>query len=269
MKEIIELLKEFDNSLDVSNVGTIEDIKKILNFYPAGKSDIDLGGAFVKDNNGVLEMTPISYYNQSEGYATHSGDFTACREYDPKDGKITAEFIDVDIQKAHEAGFRYIITAEFIFSGAVDYNDIQAWSGVQLLSGLRTEKFQFINLNDYLFKMRLAGKFQSHCALAIDLDTKEIVIIDQYSEEKHGINVDSMANKMESYKKLYFNASDFKENMFDFLSMYCEANEHEIIEDIEDADIICSYDDYEDIKEGQKMFNISNDIQKIIGLLGD
>jgi len=191
------------------------------------------------------------------------------KEYNENSGTITAEYIDVNLDIAKEQGFRYVIASEFIFSRADDYDDMQAWSGVQLLSSLRTEKKGSINLNDYLFKMRLAGKFQSHCALAIDLDTKEIVIIDQYSEEQQGINVDSMAHKMESYKKLYFNASDFKENMYDFLSMYCEANEYKITEDIEDADIICSYDDYEDIKEGQEMFNISNDIQKIIGLLGD
>jgi len=47
----------------------------------AGNIDVDLGGAFIKDVDGKLEMTPISYYNQSEEFAVHSGDFTSCREY--------------------------------------------------------------------------------------------------------------------------------------------------------------------------------------------
>jgi len=233
----------------------------------AGRADLDLGGAFIKDSNGVLEMTPVAYYNQTEKMATHSGDYTSCREYNPKDGKTTAEFIDVDIQKAIDMGFRYVITAEFIFSGAKDYDDMQAWSGVQLLSELRTEKTQFINLNDYLFKVKLGGPYQSHTALAIDLETMEIVILDQYSEERSGINISSMANKMNEFKKLYFNAFDYKENMYDFLLMYCEANEYEVTEDIEDADIICSYDDYEDLSDNQVQFNISNNLENIIGLL--
>jgi hypothetical protein len=233
----------------------------------SGNIDVDLGGAFIKDDNGVLEMTPISYYNQSEEVAVHSGDFTSCREYDPKEGKITAEFIDVDIQEAIDMGYKYAITAEFIFSRAKDYDDMQAWSGVQLLSELRTEKTQFINLNDYLFKVKLTGPYQSHTALAIDLVTKEIVIIDKYSEESSGINVNSMAGKMNEFKKLYFNASDYKENMFDFLMMYCEANNFTITTDIDSADIICSYDDYDNISENQVQFNISNNLENIISLL--
>jgi hypothetical protein len=234
----------------------------------AGSIDVDLGAACIKENNdGELEMTPISYYNQSEKMAVHSGDFTSCREYNEKEGLITAEFIDVDLNQAREMGYRYILTSEFIFSRANDYDDMQAWSGVQLLSELRTERTEFININDNLFKVKLGGKYQSHSALAIDLITMEIVIIDQYSKERQGINVNSMANKMNEYKKLYFNATDFQENMYDFLSMYCEANNIQVIEDIEEADVICSYDDYKDITEVQSMFNISNELEKVINLL--
>jgi len=233
----------------------------------AGSIDVDLGGAFIKETEDGLEMASIAYYNQSERMAVHSGDFTSCREYNEKDGLITAEFIDVDLDAAREMGYKYVITAEFIFSRAKDYDDMQAWSGVQLLSELRTERTQFININDNLFKVKLGGKFQSHTALAIDLETMEIVILDQYSEEQHGINVDSMAKKMVEFKKLYFNASEFQENMYDFLSMYCEANEFQVIEDIDEADLICSYDDYKDLAANQTMFNISNELENIIGLL--
>ena len=233
----------------------------------AGDIDVDLGAACIKEENGQLQMTPIAYYNQSEKMAVHSGDFTSCRAYDPLDGKITAEFIDVDVAQAKAMGYKYILTAEFIYSRAADYNDMQAWSGVQLLDELRTEKSQFINLNDSLFKVKLGGKFQSHSAVAIDLETMEIVIIDQYSEERSGINVNSMARKMNEYKKLVFNANDYKENMFDLLSMYCEANEFLITTDIDSADIICSYDDYEGIAANQVQFNISNNLENIINLL--
>ena len=233
----------------------------------AGNIDIDLASGFIKDIDGKLEMTPIAYFNESESYAVHSGDYTSCREYKQGHTEITAEFIDIEIEKAIADGFQYIITADFIFSGAEDYNDVKTYSGVQLLSNLRTEKTGYININDYLFKMELHGEFQSHVALAVDLITKEIVIIDQYSKESKGINIDSMGYKLEEYKKLYFNASDYKENMYDFLIMYCEANEIQVIDNIDSADIIFSYDDYKDIKENQELFNISNNLEKILDLL--
>ena len=111
------------------------------------------------------------------------------------------------------------------------------------------------------------GEYQSHTALAIDVETNEIVILDQYSEEQSGINVNSMANKMNEYKKLYFNASEFSENLYDLLGMYCEANDMVRTEDIDSADIVCGYDDYKGLSANQQMFNISNELENIIGLL--
>ena len=236
----------------------------------AGSIDIDLGGAFIKEENGNLVMEPIAYYNQSADYAVHSGDFTSCKAYRPNsDDTITAEYIDIDLEKAKNAGFKYILTAEFVYSGdntAGNYGDMDAWSGVQLLNELRTEKRQSINLNDSLFKVKLDGKFQSHAAIAIDLETMEIVIMDQYSEESRGINVNSMARKMNEYKKLIFNASEFNENLYNLLEMYCEANEFFVTEDIHSADIVCSYND-EKLAANQTMFNVSNNLENIINLL--
>jgi len=232
-----------------------------------GDIDVDLGCLGITDKDNILMGTPLAFYNQDTDFGVHSGDFTSCRAYEPLDGKITAEFCDIDINKAKKDGYRYILTAEFIYSGAADYDDMQAWSGVQLLDELRTEKTQFINLNDSLFKIKIGGNFQSHSAVAIDLETMEIVMIDQYSEEQQGINIDSMARKMEKYKKLVFNAIDYKENMFDLLSMYCEANEFLITTDIDSADIICSYNDYEGINANQTMFNISDNLENIVNLL--
>lgn len=230
-------------------------------------TDIDLGGAFIKEDNGVLKMTPIAYYNQSERMAVHSGDFTSCRAFNPKDGLITAEYIDVDIEKSLQAGYKYALTAEFIYSRARDYDDINAWSGVQLLTGLRTEKNKHVNLNDSLFKVKLGGAYQSHTACAIDFETKEIVILDQYSAERSGINVNSMAGKMGEFKKLYFNASEFSENVFDLISMYCEANSFVRTEEIAAADIVVSYDDYKGLAANQTMFNVSNSLEEIIALM--
>lgn len=238
-----------------------------------GSMDIDLGGAFIKeDDKGNLKMERISFYNQSSNYAVHSGDFTSCRNYTPGETKtITAEYIDVDLAKIKQAGFKYVITAEFIYSASgmvEDYGtDVNAYSGVILLDDMRTSKEQYIDINNSLFKVKLGGAYQSHTALAIDVETNEIVILDQYSEERGGMTVDSMANKMNSYKKLYFNASEFSENMYDLLNMYCKANDYIVVANVDQADLICSYDDFKGLSANQVNFNISNNLETIINLL--
>ena len=72
-----------------------------------------------------------------------------------------------------------------------------------------------------------------------------------------------MTKKINEYKKLYFNATEFKENMYDFLKLYCDVNDFQVVQDIEDADIILSYNDIKD----KEVFNISNNLEKIIDLL--
>ena len=234
----------------------------------SGSMDIDLAGAFIKeDESGNLKMENISFYNQSSSYAVHSGDFTSCKPYTPGETKeITAEYIDADISRVKEAGFRYIITAELIYSGT-SYADVHAYSGVILLDALRASKKELINIDNSLFKVKLDGEYKSHTALAIDVETNEIVILDQYSEERGGMTVGAMAKKMNSFKKLYFNSSEFSENMHDFLKMYCKANDYTVVAGIEDADLICSYDDYKGLSANQTMFNISDNLEKIVGLL--
>lgn len=234
----------------------------------SGNMDIDLAGAFLKEDElGNLEMERISFYNQSSSYAVHSGDFTSCEPFTPGETSlITAEYIDVDISRVKEAGFKYVITAEFIYSGT-SYADVHSYSGVILLDALRASKKELINIDNSLFKVKLDGEYKSHTALAIDIETNEIVILDQYSEERGGMTVDAMAKKMNSFKKLYFNSSEFSENMQDFLKMYCKANDYTVVADFKDADLICSYDDYKGLSSNQTMFNISDNLEKIVGLL--
>ena len=183
MKKIIELLKKFDGTIDTSNIKTIEDVKRKL--------------------NGTI--------------AIHSGDFTACKAYKDKNDTITAEYIDLDIDTLKSQGYKYLLIGNFIYDGAESYDEVNVYSGVQLLTELRTAKEQVINLNDSLFRFKLSGDFTSQIPLAIDVETNEILIIDQYSKEPSAINIHSMSSKMSSYKNLFFEASIYKENMYNFL----------------------------------------------------
>ena len=229
-----------------------------------GDIDLDLGAAFIGEDDNV---TPIAYYNQTESMAVHSGDFTNCRAYKQTEGLITSEFIDIDIEKSIKAGYKYVLTGVFIFNGAENFNNFISYSGVQLLDEMRTEKQQHININNSLFKVELKGDYTSYMPLAIDLITKEIVIIDKYQKAGNSINIDLMTKELEKYKRLYFNSLDYKENMSSFLNLYCKANGYTVVEDYKDADIICSYNDYKDLRKEQLMYNISTNLESILNLL--
>ena len=229
-----------------------------------GDIDLDLGAAFIGEDDNV---TPIAYYNQTESMAVHSGDFTNCRAYKQTEGLITSEFIDIDIEKSIKAGYKYVLTGVFIFNGAENFNNFISYSGVQLLDEMRTEKQQHININNSLFKVELKGDYTSYMPLAIDLITKEIVIIDKYQKGGNAINIGLMTKELEKYKRLYFNSLDYKENMSSFLNLYCKANGYTVVEDYKDADIICSYNDYKDLRKEQLMYNISTNLESILNLL--
>lgn len=176
--------------------------------------DIDLGCNFV-DKDGRFES--IAYFNQSEGYAQHSGDFTSCIEYKPGNDKITAEFIDIDIAEAKKE-FDYAVFSTLIFDSfelTPDFSTcVYVYSGLMERSERSTKD---ININDSLFKMTLSGDFRSHISFAIDLKTSEIVFIDKYSKSQSGANVSNTSNTMDLYKREYFNAKEYKNNMYDIL----------------------------------------------------
>ena len=204
-----------------------------------GKFDIDLGGAFVKifdantrkrlhntqNDYTIIEddhaIVPISYYNQDENFASHSGDFTSCKKFEPNDTSkktITAEFIDIDMKKA-KSQFKYALFSSFIYSSG-DYKndfdtDIYSYTGIMERDTRSTDS---ININDSLFKMTLKGNFQTHVSFAIDLETSEIVFIDRYSKSKSGSNIDNSYNQIDLYRREYFDAHKYKMNMYELLS---------------------------------------------------
>ena len=226
--------------------------------------DIDLSASFMKDG----KIDEVAFYNQSNDVATHSGDFTSCLKWSEKE--VTAEFIDIDFQKAVEDNIEYMLTSQFIFSAGHSVNDydtdINTYSGVQLLSKKRAERTKSIDISDSILKLKIAGKYQSHMPLAIDFKTKEIVIIDMYSEEKSGRGAYSIRNSLDTFKREYFEAINMKTNMFDFLTLFLTANNIEIVNSIEDADTVMGYNDIK-LEDEKEFFNISNNLERIVGLL--
>ena len=231
--------------------------------------DVDLSGAFVKDktipSGSELEISEIAFYNQTESFAIHSGDATDCIEYIPENGNITAEFIDINIKKVKKEGFKYFMSSNIIYSGADNFNNFQCWSGVQVLDKFRVSEDKKINLNHSTIKLKLSGDSKSHLAFAIDLETMEIVVIDKYIESG-GLTIGSLKHKIDLFKKEVFNASEYKMNMKELLILYSKSQNYKITKNKEEADIICDYYDHK-LNENQIMFNVSNNLENILGIL--
>jgi hypothetical protein len=282
LKSYILPLEMRDNSISEGKVFTpgtrikIPEEAKFIRLFTAWGSkkgpagfDIDLSSAFVKETDKGYEMTPVAFYNQTEKYAVSSGDQVSCEEYNEGDTSITAEFIDIDIEKARK-GYDFALTSNIIFSSnnlTHDYDtDINAYSGVILLDELRTSPKTSININDALFKMKLSGDFTTHTAVAVDFKTREIVIIDKYSKERKYMTLDNSFANMDIMRKKYFDATSFMENVYSVLKMYAKANNLKVVKTIEEADVVCSYNDYK-LREDQKMFNVGTNITEVLNLL--
>jgi hypothetical protein len=135
-----------------------------------------------------------------------------------------------------------------------------------LLDELRTSPKTSININDALFKMKLSGDFTTHTAVAVDFKTREIVIIDKYSKERKYMTLDKSFANMDIMRKKYFDATSFMENVYSVLKMYAKANNLKVVKTIEEADVVCSYNDYK-LREDQKMFNVGTNITEVLNLL--
>ena len=183
--------------------------------------DVDLAASAMKTVNNELVRQDIAFYNQSSGFAVHSGDFTSCIAYKPGDKKITAEFIDIDLYNASANAVEYFLTSQFVYSGE-SYDPFYCVSGVQLLTELRTEKSQGININDHLFQMEISGdslkEITEKYINSYLSDMENLNILRPTLEPKATESLDDIANFIETLLKkgvayktsssdIYFNTS--------------------------------------------------------------
>jgi len=216
----------------------------------AADIDLDLSGMFIKDDK--IEKY-ISWQNLSSDYALHSGDFTSCRE--PKDGIVTAEFIDIDIEKAGKV-VDFAIFNEICYSG-VDFSKCDVNVGAIIIDKRTQSKDKTINLNQALFTMRINNENSSHTSFAFDFETNEIVIIDQANQSETASVISAQAGALLMFKQKYLdNISNM--NMHKYLTLYCEANNIEIKDD---AELLLSYNDSENA------YNIANHLVDIVNLM--
>lgn len=225
--------------------------------------DIDLSAGFITKDEKSFQR--IAYYAQHNGFASHSGDFTRCDVWD--ETNVTAEFIDIDIKLAKKEA-RYIMASSIIFADSIGKNNFN--TGIKCLAGLmfidnRASTNQNIDISNAFWTLELVGEeVYSYMPLIIDLETEEIIVIDQYSEGKErGLSIDACIEDLSLFKSKYLEATKTQENMFDFISLYCKANNIQITQNKEEATLVVScFDDLE-----KPTFNVGKNLENILKLL--
>ena len=87
--------------------------------------DVDLSALMLSED--LMRTQPVAYYQLKTPFAWHSGDFT----FVPlPDG--TSEFIDIDLDRALELGFRYVSMDVRVYDGLTFLRHEQCFAGFML-----------------------------------------------------------------------------------------------------------------------------------------
>jgi len=124
-----------------------------------------------------------------------------------------------------------------------------------------------MDISDSFLRLKLNDKGGSHIAMAVDFKNDELVILDIYEEGREANTLLSNTKYLKNIKTHFFDALDRKENMHEFISMYCKANDIQLVDSLEEATLVVSYNDIRSNKDEQELFNVSDNLEKIVGLL--
>lgn len=136
-----------------------------------GGLDLDLSCLF-KDDSGELKYV-LDFTNQEllvDGkLQSHSGDWTSCRGFDPKNPLITAEFCTIDISA--ESNYEiYVNVHSYNRVALSDYDVI-----VGVLPGDTKNNNGIINLQDAIFQFNVDIDFKDICAFRIQKGLLQVI----------------------------------------------------------------------------------------------
>lgn len=210
--------------------------------------DIDSTLTLVKDD---LDTTYVNFSNFAwelkaglRGAVWFSGDVTS------RDG---SEYFDLDLNELKARGYKYVIQSFHGYCDALDVGEIEA--GYQEKTDLMTTAW---DPKDIAFQMHVCGKTRACLAFAIDIESNEIVVLnDMVADDSRVISrrTQSAALSKISAKTLPF-------SMADVIRMRAE-----IVDDPKDADVVFSEESVE-LKDGQRQVRPS-DVEQLAKLLAN
>lgn len=209
--------------------------------------DIDTSALFIKDdfnqNNDYVELSWRNYNTLPLGEsALSSGD---CRD------KNGAEYQDFKIDELLELGYRYVIYTLNGYGGKLDEGEIVC--GYQNKNNLNTSAWDPKNIE---FKINVISNSSAYTGFAIDLKTKEIIVLNLNS---------SGNNQVVNKKQLLLIEKYLKENYLNY-SMYDLIKCRGEITTKEEANIIFD-DDYIPL-DNQKNIK-SYEMEKLVALINE
>lgn len=209
--------------------------------------DIDSSALFIKDdfnqNNDYVELSWRNYNTLPLGEsALSSGD---CRD------KNGAEYQDFKIDELLELGYRYVIYTLNGYGGKLDEGEIVC--GYQNKNNLNTSAWDPKNIE---FKINVISNSCAYTGFAIDLKTKEIIVLNLNS---------SGNNQVVNKKQLLLIEKYLKENYLNY-SMYDLLKCRGEITTKEEANIIFD-DDYIPL-DNQKTIK-SYEMEKLVALINE
>ena len=200
-------------------------------FDENGSIDIDLSATLLGDGNG---KTANFSWNAShkESFGCHSGD-VICRP------GACAEYIDVNVDKALEAGLRYVIVLVHNYRGS------SLLSVKDCVAGAMEREFAESNLNFVPATlsncMRLESPASTSIMCVIDLKTREYIHLD--------VDINGIPVLTNQSKKLFDAIAPYMElpkfSVYDLVELHATARAEEIVDGVDTkADVYFTFEEF-------------------------
>ena len=216
--------------------------------------DVDLSIKFISED--FSNTTDLSYYNLKEGFAVHSGDFVTA----PRPNGA-CEFVDIDVDKTKDAGFRYAVICVNSFTHQ-KFEDIpECFVGWMTMES--TENQPLFDPMKVQNKINLCSSGQMLVACIIDVAEKKIYWGDiSVSEKNMCNNIETNASTIAAITKSIIN-NKFA-SMHDVASNICIARRYIFVKDEDEAEVVFTSKKRSDvaIKDDQRIIITAYDLEK-------
>lgn len=214
--------------------------------------DIDSSLMLVKSPEEISTMGWFNYGSRRSKAVCFSGDIT---------GPKGAEYFDIDLNELKAQGYKYIIQTFHGYNS--DLNTGEIYAGYQVKNDLNTAAWDPKNIE---MQFRVIGDSRACVAFAIDLDTREVVIINQILDSDDRV---ISARGFAPIEK-FLNPAMLDVNMATIIR-----NRGYMAETPEEADIV--FDDHytikpvtEDVKDTRTQIIVrSYELEKLVALINE
>ena len=149
-----------------SRVKLDADVVRMFMHWRGAHVDLDLSASLLDET--CTKVLPIAYYNLRDRAveAAHSGDIVSAPEG-------AAEFIDVSVDSALKAGFRYVLMTVHSYSRQPFSSIEDAWAGVMARKAVKSG--EIFEPSTVAARFDLVSDSRSAAPVAFDLKTREMI----------------------------------------------------------------------------------------------